>query len=205
MSHAGALAGPLEEQNSSAERLPRSPPPPAPSRPPNPGGPQTAALGLRRPGDVDNNLPRLSLPSAIVLDLTLPLASKLRRHFPRPLEDPLALDLSRRFPLEPLASKPSPRFRRRTPPRTGRWQQRMLQITKQPRIGEHPVHRAPPNAGGLAVKSPYDLVPPDGGKQSLALMRSVQDRRIAPDQPPQMLRIHTEILGRLFDSAETPA
>ena len=49
-------------------------------------------------------------PSAIAIELKSPLASKL----------------SRRFPLEPLSSKPTPRFLRRTRLATRRWSQRML-------------------------------------------------------------------------------
>ncbi len=115
--------------------------------------PQTARLGLRQinarrsPGD--NGLHSLSLPPAIVLDLPLPLTLTLH------LNSPLALELSRRFPLEPLASKPSPRFFRPTRPSAGSRSQQserrmMLQRrTKQPRVGSHPVHRTP--AGTLAA------------------------------------------------------
>ena len=161
-------------------------PPPA-SRTTNPGRPQ--ARSRRRRAALDHDFE------------TLPLSCR----FPLPLEDPLALELSRRFPVEPLASKPSPHFCRRTPPRTGRWQQRMLQITKQHRIGEHPVHRTAPNARNSAVKPSYDFIPLDGEKQRHPIVRRIQDRWIAPGQPPQSLAIHPEVLGSLEDIAEMPA
>jgi hypothetical protein len=81
----------------------------------------------------------------------------------------------------------------------------MLQIAKQPRIGEHPVHRTPTNAGGVAHKPAHNFIPPEEGKQTHPLMRRVQNSRIAPDQPSQMLWIHAEILSSLFDGAKLPA
>jgi hypothetical protein len=163
---------------------------------------------------LDRDFNSLPFSPAITLELNsplpLPLASKLRRRFPFPLEDPLALDLSRRFPLEPLASKASPRLRRRTRSETGRWSQKLerrilQQITKQRRVGGHPVHRAPANARNRTHEPAHDLVPPNGENQTPALIRRIQDRRVAPDQPSQILAINAEFRGSLGDIAKMPA
>ena len=130
--------------------------------------PQTARLGQRQinarrsPGD--NGLHSLSLSPAIVLDLPLPLTLTLH------LNSPLALELSRRFPLEPLSSKPSPRFFRPTRPSAGSPEPAErtpddAAAKDQTTPGWQP--SGPPHAGGhsrcLAVKTPYDFVPPGGG------------------------------------------
>jgi hypothetical protein len=78
-------------------------------------------------------------------------------------------------------------------------------MTKQRRVGAHPINRTAPFARNSAVKPPYNFVPLDDDKQFHPLMRRTQNRWIAPAQTPQSLPIHTEFLGSLDDVAEVLA
>ena len=172
--------------------LSRLPPSHAPARPPNASRPQTDNPDLRCPGDGD--IGSRSFP--------LPLPFPLRRCFPFPLEDPLPLELRRRFLLQ---SKPSPPRsggpltpRRRTPPGAG---QRMIAklITVEHRVD-------PPSAAlcATAVYRRYDFGLHANAKQRHPLVRGGQNPRIVPGQTTQILAVHAEIASSLDDVAPMP-
>ena len=166
-------------------------------RPTNVRRPQTASLrhrqvnARRSPGD--NGLHSLSLPPPVILDLPLVLESKLSRSFP--LERETALVGS------PDQNTRTAYTRRWSEQRQGarKW------IAEGPRVREHPIDGTLPNTRNPAVEPAHGLAPHMLGKQLHPLVRSVQNRRIAPGQTPQILAIHAEIPGSLNDVAEMPA
>ena len=81
----------------------------------------------------------------------------------------------------------------------------MVEIAKQPRVGEHPVHRTLTNTRNRTPEPGHNFIPPDEGKQTHPLMRRIEDRRIAPGQLPQIPVVNLEILSGPPKVAETPA
>jgi hypothetical protein len=67
---------------------------------------------------------------------------------------------------------------------------------------QHPINRTLPNARTLAVKPTRRLPPHTVDKHPHPFVRRIQNRRIAPRQPPQIPAIHVEILRSLNDVAE---
>ena len=130
---------------------------------------------------------------------------------PLPLSRPLHVQLSRNFTLnnqtrplsfdENIGTTRTASARRRSEQRqrTGEW------VADHPRVGAHPVDRALPNAGALAVEPAHGLVPHVVEKHRLPLMRGVQNRRIAPGQPAEGPAGDAKIAGGLDDVAEVLA
>ena len=79
---------------------------------------------------------------------TLLLAGPLSRRFPLPLSRPLHVPLRRDFPLEGRTSPLSfdENIGTAGTANARRGSQRMVEIAKQRRVGEHPINRPPPNA-----------------------------------------------------------
>ena len=78
-------------------------------------------------------------------------------------------------------------------------------MTEHHRVRKHSINRTPPNARNPAVKPAHGLVPHMVDKQTHPLMRRIQNTRIVPGQPPQILAIHAELLRSLNDVAKVLA
>ena len=157
----------------------------------------------RRRAALDHDFDPLPLSRSFPLPLS--------RSFPLPLDSSsAAASRSSRSRASRASSASSTAPERRGPRRTRRRRQQRrtaerARSTKQRRIGDHPINRTPPNARNPAVKPTHNFVPLDEDKQTHPLMRRIQDRRIAPGQPPQILAIHAEFLRSLNDVAEVLA